>query len=105
MRVYRQNGFLTPAECLAVRWAMDRGVVEHAEVLAGGIHGDTDVRLATLVEPDTDVVRDVVARLDTCREPVAAALGMAVAEREGPGFIRYPAGGFYRAHRDRGDDS
>ena len=29
---------------------------------------------------------------------------MSLGEREGAGFIRYPAGGFYRAHRDRGND-
>ena len=105
MGFYRQPGFMTPAECLAVRWAMDRGVVEQAEVLAGGIQGDPGVRRATLIEPDPNLVGEVEARLETCREPVAKTLGMAVADREGPGFIRYPTGGFYRAHRDRGDDS
>jgi predicted 2-oxoglutarate/Fe(II)-dependent dioxygenase YbiX len=35
---------------------------------------------------------------------VAEALGLSLGEREGAGFLRYPAGGFYRAHRDRGND-
>jgi predicted 2-oxoglutarate/Fe(II)-dependent dioxygenase YbiX len=83
---------------------MDRGEVEQAEVLAGGIRPDTRARIASLVEPPQNLVSDVEAKLDTCRERVAHALRMSLGEREGAGFIRYPAGGFYRAHRDRGVD-
>ena len=83
---------------------MDRGQVEAAEVLAEGIKRDGEARVANLVEPPESLVRDIEAKLDACRERVARALGMSLGEREGAGFIRYPAGGFYRAHRDRGND-
>lgn len=83
---------------------MDAGAVEHAEVLADGIRSDFQARIASLIEPPQNLVSDIEAKLDACRERVAQALGMALGEREGAGFIRYPAGGFYRAHRDRGND-
>ena len=104
MRVSRQWGFLSLEECLAIRRGMDRGQVDQAEILQGGIQIEERVRMATLVEPDSDQIRRVEAKLDGCRDRVAAALGLALQDREGAGFIRYPPGGFYRPHRDRGDD-
>jgi predicted 2-oxoglutarate/Fe(II)-dependent dioxygenase YbiX len=104
MQVFRQAGFLTPAQCAEIRRGMDTGEVEPAEVLAGGIHRDVAVRVASLVEPPGNIARGIEAKLDGCGERVAEALGMSLGGREGAGFIRYPAGGFYRAHRDRGDD-
>jgi predicted 2-oxoglutarate/Fe(II)-dependent dioxygenase YbiX len=104
MQIFRQPGFLTPAQCLEIRRGMDAGEVEPAEVLAGGIQRDGEARVASLVEPSESLTRDIEARLDAFRARVAEALGISLGEREGAGFIRYPAGGFYRAHRDRGDD-
>ena len=101
MRVIRLHGFLTAEECDAVRRGMDAGLVENAEVLADGIHVDVRARTAALVEPAPDLVRSIEARLESSRNTVAA-LGIALGEREGAGFIRYPAGGFYRPHVDRG---
>ena len=101
MRVIRLRGFLTAAECDAIRREMDAGVVENAEVLAAGIHEDARARTAALVEPAPDLVRSVEASLESSRNAVTA-LGIEPGEREGPGFIRYPAGGFYRPHVDRG---
>jgi predicted 2-oxoglutarate/Fe(II)-dependent dioxygenase YbiX len=83
---------------------MDGGDVEQAEVLAGGIRSDGQARIASLVEPPRNLVTGIEAKLDTCRERVAQALGISLGEREGAGFVRYPAGGFYRPHRDRGND-
>jgi len=104
MGLFRVGAFLTLDQCAAVRRGMDDGVVEHAEILDRGIHRAADARVATLIEPASDLVRDVESKLDACRERLEVALGMTLAEREGAGFIRYPEGGFYRAHRDRGDD-
>lgn len=104
MQLFRMAGLLTPAQCVEIRRGMDAGEVEPAEVLAGGIQRDAQVRVASLVEPAGNLARDVEARLDGCRDRVAEALGLSVGEREGAGFIRYPAGGFYRPHRDRGHD-
>ena len=83
---------------------MDVGAVEEAEVLRHGIHRQSLVRNAALVEPEGRLIEAIEARLDSCRDRVADALGLELGDREGAGFIRYPEGGFYRAHRDRGDD-
>ena len=104
MSFFSLPAFLSPAECLAIRRGMDAGDAELAEILNAGIHAETDVRAATVIEPAPNLVREVEARLEGCRDAVMAGLGLQVAEREGAGFLRYPAGGFYRAHRDRGDD-
>jgi predicted 2-oxoglutarate/Fe(II)-dependent dioxygenase YbiX len=83
---------------------MDVGAVEDAEVLSHGIHRQSLVRNAAVVEPPGRLIEAIEVRLDSCRGRVAEALGLGVGDREGAGFIRYPEGGFYRAHRDRGDD-
>ena len=101
--MFRIGGFLSQDECEAIRRGMDAGEVEPAEVLAGGIRRDSEARVASLVEPPESLTRDIEAKLDACRARVAKALGIPLGEREGAGFIRYPAGGFYRPHRDRGD--
>jgi predicted 2-oxoglutarate/Fe(II)-dependent dioxygenase YbiX len=103
--LFKEAGFLTPDECLAIRRGMDLGDSEDAEILENGIRLETGVRVAALVEPDTALIHAVEAKLDACRGRVAAALGLPLGDREGAGFIRYPAGGFYGPHRDRGDDA
>src|SRR5688500_370560 len=105
MQVYRQFGVLTPAECMAVRRGMDEGTAEQAEILREGVHLETGVRVATVVEPESGLIRAVEAKLDACRARVECALGLVLGDREGAGFVRYPSGGFYRPHRDRGDDA
>ena len=104
MRVFRLPGLLTAEECRAIRAGMDAGVEEAAEVLGAGIHQETSVRAARVIDPAAGIVRDVELKLESCRDRVSAAVGIGVGEREGAGFLRYTAGGFYRAHRDRGDD-
>ena len=104
MAFIRIRGLLDPADCRAIRAAMDVGAVEDAEVLVGGIRRQSLVRNAALVEPPRMLIESIEVRLDSCRDRVADALGLGVGDREGAGFIRYPDGGFYRAHRDRGDD-
>ena len=104
LAVFSEPGFLAPAECAAVRRGMDLGSAEEAEVLSDGIQVQAAVRFARFLDPDPVLIRSVEARLDGCRERVVTALGLPLREREGAGFIRYPPGGFYRAHRDRGED-
>lgn len=100
----RLEGFFSNLDCLAIREAMHVGVAEDAEVLDLGIHRQPLVRNAALVEPPERLIEAIEIRLDSCRDRVAEALGLGLGGREGAGFIRYPEGGFYRAHRDRGDD-
>lgn len=104
MPLFRHHGFLSPDECRFVRHAMDGGAVEAAEVLIRGAHRQPRVRNASLVEPGRQVIRQIENRLEGCRERVGASLQLDLGEREGPGFIRYPAGGYYRAHVDCGVD-
>jgi predicted 2-oxoglutarate/Fe(II)-dependent dioxygenase YbiX len=103
--LFRHRGFLQEQECLFVRQAMNRGTVEAAEILNVGIHHQLGIRNASLVEPAADVIEFIERRVEMCRQDVAAALSMTLGEREGAGFIRYPSGGFYKPHRDRGTDA
>jgi len=84
---------------------MDTGAIEDADVLAGGIHRQVLVRNASLIDPTGAVINAIEARLESWRERVASSVGLALGAREGAGFIRYPVGGFYRPHSDRGDDA
>ena len=102
MHIFKQAGFLTAAQCVEIRRGMDAGEIEPAEVLAGGIQRDVQVRVASLIEPPEKLARDIEAMLDGCRDRVAEVLRLSLSEREGAGFVRYPAGGFYRPHVDRG---
>ena len=83
---------------------MDLGDADQAEVLVQGVQRRVRVRNATLVEPASAVIEQIEAMLDSSRHRVAEALGIEVGAREGAGFVRYPEGGFYRPHRDRGHD-
>jgi predicted 2-oxoglutarate/Fe(II)-dependent dioxygenase YbiX len=101
---FRQSGFLSPEECRRVRAAMDRGAAEAAEILEAGVTAQPRTRNASLIEPGTDVIDLIETRLESARDSIAASLGLPLGDREGVGFIRYPPGGFYKPHRDRGED-
>lgn len=97
------DGFLDAQACLRVRHAMDAGVPEAAEILDDTIALDNTVRRASLIEvgPSTRLVLE--ERLDALRERVATRFSIPLSGREGLGLLRYPPGGFFRPHRDRGD--
>jgi SM-20-related protein len=80
---------------------MDTGTIEPAEVLGSGIEQQEDVRRAASLDVDEETIEDVEARLDRGLGRIAAFFGLALTGREGAGFLRYSAGGFYRPHRDR----
>ncbi len=102
--LFRQPHFLSPDECQFVRQAMDTGTFEPAGVLSDGVELRPQVRNAALVEPSDAVIRMIEARLESILQPIGGSLRMTLGRREGPGFIRYPDGGYYRIHRDRGAD-
>ena len=104
MLLFRHPQFLSHDECLFVRKSMDLGAVEAAEVLKNGVRHNSRVRNASLVEPDEQVISRIEARLETCRGAVGAFLHLVLGRREGPGFIRYPDGGYYKPHIDCGAD-
>jgi predicted 2-oxoglutarate/Fe(II)-dependent dioxygenase YbiX len=101
-RVYRHAGFFDSATCRHVRAAMDRGASEPAEILDHDISLDTETRRASSVEVDADTLALVEQAIDGERDRLGAFFAARLTQREGPGFLRYGPGGFYRPHRDRG---
>ena len=87
--------------CRRISRAMDAGVVEDAEVLDERMERREDTRRAPAIEVAASIVREVERTLDGQREMLAGFFGVSLGEREGAGFLRYPAGGFYAPHVDR----
>ena len=83
---------------------MDRGTTEPAEVFDFGARLDLDARRAMSIEVDAATLDTVEAALDSARAAIAAHYRLSLVGREGPGFLRYGPGGFYRRHRDRAAD-
>ena len=76
-------------------------MAEPAEVFDSGANLDLNARRATSIEIDATTLDAVEATLDVRRNAIAARCRLSLASREGPGFLRYGPGGFYRRHRDR----
>jgi predicted 2-oxoglutarate/Fe(II)-dependent dioxygenase YbiX len=94
---------LDAAECQACRLAMDAGEWSAAAVLEDtGIQVD-EARRAGDVDVPAPVLALVERRLDRELPPVARHFGFPLTGREGSGFVRYAAGGFYRRHVDRAE--
>lgn len=91
--------------CRLVRRAMDHGTAEPAEVLDRGPALDREARRASSIEIDPSMVVAVERRLDAARLELSGRCGVAITGREGAGFLRYAAGGYYRVHRDRAVDA
>ena len=83
---------------------MDRGTAEPAEVFDSGARLDLDARRATSIDVDAATLETIEAALDSARAAIAAHYRLPLVGREGPGFLRYGPGGFYRRHRDRAAD-
>jgi predicted 2-oxoglutarate/Fe(II)-dependent dioxygenase YbiX len=103
--LYVVRGFLDAGLCRDVRVAMDRGTAETAEVLADAITEQHDVRRAESIDVDPDVFTSIEQRLDDQLPALEAFFGVPLSGREGAGLLRYRDGGFYRPHRDRGEDA
>ena len=94
--------FLTLVECGHLRRAMDRGEPEPAEIVGDTIVTRKTIRQTTSIDVEVAVRGWFEPRLDGLRPVIARALGCPLGEREGTSFLRYPAGGFYMPHQDRG---
>lgn len=94
------SGFREAADCLRIRAAMDRGVASPAEIYADGFVVDEGTRRAFDVDVAGDIVDEVHRAIEAARPQVAAYFGLPLSHNEGPGFLRYTRGGFYRLHRD-----
>ncbi len=95
--------FLTADECRRLRAAMDGDVAEAAEMLGETIDLDQSARRASLIEVEEDTLAFLEERLESARPEAARFFGVTLRGREGPGILRYPPGGFFGPHRDRGD--
>ncbi len=95
------DGFLDEETCRRIRRAIDAGEKEAAEVLTSDFELQEAVRRVSSVEVDQSTVDLVEQHLDDWRPHAARLFGQALQSREGVGFMRYDAGGFYRRHRDR----
>jgi len=100
--VYTDPHFLDGEACRRIRAAMDRGASEPAEILRRDISVDEAVRQASSIDVDALTLAGVEQRLDAERRTIGTFFGLALAAREGAGFLRYGPGGFYRPHRDHG---
>ena len=84
---------------------MDRGTIDPAEVFDPGATLDLDARRASSINVDGATLDAVEATLDARRHAVEAHCHVSLTGREGAGFLRYGAAGFYRRHRDRSVDT
>ena len=79
---------------------MDRAPASPAEIYADGFRVDQSARRAFDVEVEDALVVEVQRAIDTARAEVARFFDIPLTADEGPGFLRYTCGGFYREHRD-----
>ena len=105
MKLFRCDGFADAEACVRIRRAMDEGEVEPAEVLAEEPVEEAEVRSAASIEVDESVLALVEVTLEQSRDALSAFFGLDLASREGPGFLCYSEGGFYKSHRDRAETS
>ena len=98
--VFIRAGFWSAARCVRVRQAMDAAGLSPAEIYEDGYRVDENVRRTFEVDVDAALVREVTAAIADVRPSVARFFAMPLAAAEGPGFLRYPPGGFYAPHRD-----
>jgi predicted 2-oxoglutarate/Fe(II)-dependent dioxygenase YbiX len=99
MAVFTAADVLDPERCRWVRAAMDAGAYAPAQILEDDHAG----RRAIEVDVSSDVIGFVESHLDAHRDDIAAFFRMTLCGREGAGFLRYQAGGFYGPHVDRAD--
>jgi predicted 2-oxoglutarate/Fe(II)-dependent dioxygenase YbiX len=88
------------SDCVRIRTAMERGHASPAEVYEDGYRVDEHARHAFDVEIGLEVADEVQRAIDAIRPEVARFFGIPLSGDEGPGFLRYLAGGFYRRHCD-----
>jgi predicted 2-oxoglutarate/Fe(II)-dependent dioxygenase YbiX len=82
---------------------MDLGAADPAEVLEDAIEHQNHVRRTLSIDVAPATLELVERSLEGARERLSVLSGLTLGVREGTGFLRYLPGGFYRAHRDKGD--
>jgi predicted 2-oxoglutarate/Fe(II)-dependent dioxygenase YbiX len=93
--------FCLASDCARIREAMDSSAASPAEIYhADDYRVDEDARRAFEVEVADDIINEMQRVLDRVRPEAARFFGIALSDHEGPGFLRYPTGGFYGRHVD-----
>lgn len=93
-------GALCAAQCAVLRAAIDGSPASQAEVWDGDYRVDLDVRRTVESEVGAGAIAVATAVFDEFRREVEQFFAVRLTGREGPGFLRYGPGGFYRRHRD-----
>jgi predicted 2-oxoglutarate/Fe(II)-dependent dioxygenase YbiX len=101
--LFTADDVLDEATCKWIQGAMDAGATEPAAVLHDAVDVELEARRASDVEVGREVIALVESQLDASRDAVAAFYRLTLRGREGCGFLRYDAGGFYGPHVDRAD--
>ena len=84
---------------------MELGEGTPAEVHADGFVVDREVRRTLEVDVDSTTAEEVERSITSVCQRVARFFGIPLSRGEGPGFLRYHTGGFYRRHCDVLSDS
>jgi predicted 2-oxoglutarate/Fe(II)-dependent dioxygenase YbiX len=92
--------FYDAVACAKVRHAMDQAHASPAEIYADGYRVDRATRDAFDVDISEDMLEEVQRAMNTILPDVARYFRIPLSGDEGPGFVRYVAGGFYRRHCD-----
>lgn len=103
--VFVHPEFFLASDCERIRAAMDSAAASPAEIYhTDDYRIDEEARRAFEIEVADDIINDVQQVIDRVRLALAQFFGIALSGHEGPGFLRYPRGGFYGRHVDVAPD-
>jgi predicted 2-oxoglutarate/Fe(II)-dependent dioxygenase YbiX len=92
--------FWNSSRCESVRRAIDCAELSRAEIFETDFRVDERVRKTLEADVDRQTVLEAEESIATVRPHLAEFYALTLVGSEGPSFLRYPAGGFYRVHRD-----
>jgi predicted 2-oxoglutarate/Fe(II)-dependent dioxygenase YbiX len=97
-----KTGFLEPALCAEYSRRLRAAAATRAEVFGRDLGGAVRpaVRNAWEAELSGSVETDIARRIDALRPELADHFGLTLGASEGPSFLVYRTGGFYRPHHD-----
>ncbi len=100
--------FVSADFCANLRSDMDASVFRKATVIKDGIEGvlDEESRKVVSVQMPEETWRSVRERLRSIKPSLEEHFRVALSRKcQGPDFLIYSPGGFYRAHRDASEES
>ena len=92
--------FWSAERCERVRSAIGRAELSRAEIFENQYRVDESVRWTFEADVESEIVREAEESIAAVRPRVAEFYAATLTGSEGVAFLRYPTGGFYRAHRD-----